>query len=74
MSFSFFTAISGKVTLENGTLKALNNGGSIGRLPVHPALMKYSDPIFADLWAALDREKKSVSKMTAMNFIRKPLF
>jgi hypothetical protein len=30
--------------------------------------MKYADPIFADLWAALDREKKSVSKMSAIEF------
>lgn len=64
--FSFYTATSGKVALENGALKASNNGGSIGRLPVHPALMKYSDPIFADLWAALDREKKSLSKMVGI--------
>ncbi|MFZ1219220.1 MAG: zinc ribbon domain-containing protein [Chthoniobacterales bacterium] len=66
--FSFFTATSSNVTLADGALKASNNGGSIGRLPVHPALMKYADPIFADLWAALDREKKSVSKMSAIEF------
>ena len=64
--FSFYTTTSGKVTLENGALKASNNGGTIGRLPVHPALMKYADPIFADLWAALDREKKSLSKMAGL--------
>lgn len=64
--FSFFTGTSSKVTLENGTLKASNNGGSIGRLPVHPFIMKYSDPIFSDLWAALDRERKSVAKMGAI--------
>jgi hypothetical protein len=66
--FSFYTAISNNVTLTNGALKASNNGGTIGRLPVHPALMKYADPVFADLWAALDREKKSVSKMSAIEF------
>ncbi|MEY2504095.1 MAG: hypothetical protein QOG27_375, partial [Verrucomicrobiota bacterium] len=66
--FSFFTATSGNVTLADGALKTSNNGGRIGRLPVHPALMKYADPIFADLWTALDREKKSVSKMSAIEF------
>jgi hypothetical protein len=66
--FSVFTGTSSKVTLENGTLKASNNGGTIGRLPVHPLLMKYADPIFSDLWAALERERKAVSKMSAIEF------
>jgi hypothetical protein len=66
--FSVFTATSSKVTLDNGTLKASNNGGSIGRLPVHPMLMKYAEPVFADLWAALERERKSVAKMNAIEF------
>lgn len=66
--FSVFTTTSAKVTLQNGTLSAANNGGSIGRLPIHPLLMKYADPIFADLWAALDRERKAVAKMNAIEF------
>jgi len=66
--FSVFTTTSSKVTLQNGTLIAANNGGSIGRLPVHPWLMKYADPLFADLWAALERERKSVAKMGAIEF------
>jgi hypothetical protein len=65
---SFFTSTSSKVTLENGTLKASNNGGKIGRLPVHPLLMKYADAIFGDLWSALDRERKAISKMNAIEF------
>jgi hypothetical protein len=68
LGFSVYTATSSRVTLENGTLKASNNGGSIGRLPIHPALMKYADLIFGDLWTALEREKKSVSKMAAIEF------
>jgi len=66
--FSVFTTTSSRVTLQNGTLTALNNGGRIGRLPVHPLLMKYADPLFADLWTALDRERKAVSKMGAIEF------
>ena len=68
--FSLFTATSSKVALQDGKLTATNNGGSIGRMPVHPLLMKYADPLFADLWAALDRERKSVSKMSALEFHR----
>jgi hypothetical protein len=66
--FSVFTTTTSKVTVQNGTLTAANNGGRIGRLPVHPLLMKYADPLFADLWAALDRERKSVAKMGAIEF------
>lgn len=66
--FSVYTSTSSRVSLENGTLKAANNGGRIGRMPIHPALMKYADVVFGDLWAALDREKKSVAKMAAIEF------
>lgn len=66
--FSIFTTTSAKVSLQNGRLTVSNNGGSIGRLPIHPLLMKYADPLFGDLWGALDREKKSVAKMEAIEF------
>ena len=66
--FSIFTATSSKVTLQNGTLAASNIGGSIGRLPIHPLIMKYADPIFGDLWGALDRERKAVAKMAGIEF------
>ena len=65
---SVFPAISYNVTLQNGTLTASNNGGSIGRMPIHPVIMKFGDILFTDLWTALDREKKSVSKMGAIEF------
>ena len=66
--FSVYTTTSSRVTLENGTLKAANNGGRIGRLPVHPLVMKYADPIFGDLWTALDRERKALAKMNGIEF------
>jgi len=66
--FSVYTATSSKVTLQNGAIAATNNGGSIGRLPVHPMLMKYADVLFGDLWTALDRERKSVAKMDRIEF------
>ena len=68
LGFSVFHAISYNVTLQNGTLTASNNGGSIGRMPIHPMIMKYGDILFTDLWTALDREKKLVSKMGAIEF------
>lgn len=66
--FSLFTTTSSKVTLQNHTITATNNGGAIGRLRVHPLLMKYADFLFADVWTALDRERKSVSKMGGIEF------
>lgn len=66
--FSVYTATASKVTLQNGAIAATNIGGSIGRLPVHPMLMKYGDVLFTDLWAALDRERKSVAKMDRIEF------
>jgi hypothetical protein len=68
--YSLFTTTSSKVTLQNGTLTATNNGGSIGRLPVHPLIMNYADLIFADLWSALERDRKAVAKMGAIEFRR----
>jgi hypothetical protein len=66
LGFSVFHAISYNVALKNGTLTASPTGGSIGKMPIHPIIMKYGDVLFPDLWAALDREKKSISKMDAI--------
>lgn len=66
--FSVYTSTASKVSVNNGTLNATNVGGSIGRLPIHPLIMKYGDALFADLWGALDREKKSVAKMGTIEF------
>jgi hypothetical protein len=30
--------------------------------------MKYGDLLFSDVWTALDRERKSVAKMSAIEF------
>jgi len=64
--FSFYTSTLAKVSLQDGKLAVSILGGSIGRMPVHPFIMKYADPLFSDLWAALDREKKAVSKMDSI--------
>ena len=68
LGFSVFTSISQNVRLQNGTLTVSNNGGSIGRLPIHPMVMKFGDILFTDLWAALEREKKLVAKMGTIEF------
>ena len=68
LGFSVFHAISNKVTLQDGKLTASSNAGKIGRMPIHPEIMKYGDVLFRDLWAGLDAERKLVSKMGAIEF------
>jgi len=45
-----------------------SKGGSIGRLFIHPAIMQFGDILFADVWGALDRERKLVMKMGGIEF------
>jgi len=66
--YSLFSQASYRVDAGAGKIAATNNGGWIGRLPVHPAIMRFGDIIFADLWSALERERKLVGKMGAVNF------
>ena len=66
--FSVFYAISNKVTLQDGKLTASSNAGKIGRMPIHPQVMKHGDILFRDLWTALDAERKLVSKLGAIEF------
>lgn len=62
------TTASYEVALQDGEFTAKNRGGSIGRLPVHPLLMKHADFVFGDLRAALERERKSIAKLGAVEF------
>lgn len=65
--FSVFTAGWYAVGLQNGALTTTSRGGKLGRLPVHPALMKYATPyLFGDLATALDRDRKSIVKLGAI--------
>ena len=64
--YSIYSRASYRVDLSKGKMSVINDGGWIGQLPIHPALMKYADIIFADLWKALDRERRLVSKMNTV--------
>ena len=66
--YSLFSRTSYRVDASAGKISATNVGGWIGRMPVHPVIMRFGDIIFADLWSALDRERKLLGKMGAVNF------
>jgi hypothetical protein len=64
--YSLYSRASYRVAVNEGKIAASNNGGWIGRLPIFPQLMQVADIIFADLWSALDRERKLVAKMAGI--------
>lgn len=66
--YSIYSQSAFRVDLKGGKISAVNIGGWIGRLPIHPAIMTYADVIFADVWSALDRERRLLSKMGSVTF------
>jgi len=66
--YSLYSTDSVAVKLAVGKITGANRGGAIGRLPVYPRFMECSEVIFADVWSALERERKLVSKGTAIEF------
>jgi hypothetical protein len=66
--YSLYHRLSYRVDLRDGKISASNNGGWIGRLPLYPQIMRFADIMFADLWSALDRERKLVTKMGGIEF------
>lgn len=63
IGYSLYLVTLYRVTLKDGKLDAVDLGGQIGRLPIHPQIMKYAEGLNSNLWAALDRERKSLAKM-----------
>ena len=66
--YSLYTSTSLAVQLADGKLNVSSRGGAIGRLPIHPQIMDYLNIIFADVWSALDRERKLITKADAIEF------
>jgi hypothetical protein len=66
--FSFYTGGRYRVAVQNGAISAVENAGSIGRLPLHPQLMKLCGFLFADVARALDHDRKLLAKMSRIEF------
>ncbi|MDB6148565.1 MAG: hypothetical protein JWQ44_13 [Chthoniobacter sp.] len=61
--FSMFSSIQHLVEMKDGKFAPVVNGGSVGRLQIHPQVMKYLDYPFRGFWTALKREKEQVQKI-----------
>ncbi len=65
---SIFCGSTYQVSIEQEKIKANNRGGYIGRLPIHPALMKYADVTLQKAWDSLARERNSVARLAGLEF------
>jgi hypothetical protein len=68
LGHSIYSGSSYRVKIDNGKIISTNNGGYIGRMPIHPALMKYADIILQKVWDSLARERNSVAKLASIEF------
>ncbi len=66
--FPLSTTSAFTASVQDGNVVVKNRGGAIGRMPVHPLVMQYSGFLFSDLAAVLERERKSVAKLAAVEF------
>lgn len=66
--FPIYTTTVYGVEPRDGKLEVSNYGGRIGRLSVHPQIMRFDDLLFGDLWMALNRESKTLAKMGSIEF------
>lgn len=64
--FPIYTSVAFAPAVNGTAITVKCRGGAIGRLPIHPMLMQYGDILFADVRTALEREKKSIVKLGAV--------
>jgi hypothetical protein len=57
-----------RVAIANGKITTNNLGGYIGRMPIHPALMKYADVLLGKAWECLARERNSIARLAGIEF------
>jgi hypothetical protein len=69
LGFSIYYGSSYRVTVENGKIASANTEGYIGRMPIHPVLMKSAAALlFSKTWATLARERKDVARLVGIEF------
>lgn len=68
MKLSILAGNTYRVTIANGKIAGEGVAGYIGRMPIHPSLVKYTDLLFGKAWASLARERNSVSRLAGVEF------
>ena len=66
--FSLYAGSAYRVTIGDGKIAAVSSAGYIGRMPIHPSLMRYSDIVFRQAWECVARERKSLAQLAALEF------
>lgn len=64
--FSIYTGGTYSILDHDGKLVASAKGGAIGRLPIHSALMKFSEFLFGDVVSALRQPMKEVRLLSSI--------
>jgi hypothetical protein len=64
--YPIYTSGAFAVQLQNSKLSAAPASGAIGRLPIHPALMRYAHFLFADVAGAMERERKLITRVGSL--------
>jgi len=68
LGYSIYSGSSYRVKIDNGKIVSTTTSGYIGRMPIHPAVMKYADILLAKAWDSLARERNSVAKLSSIEF------
>ena len=64
--YAIYTSGAFNAQLQGGKLSVTATSGAIGRLPIHPALMRYAGILFGDVVRAMERERKLISHAGSM--------
>lgn len=67
-SYPLYTSTAYSVSSNNGKVEATHAGGAIGRLQIDARLMRFIDVVFSDVWAALDHDRKLLSRFATIQF------
>jgi len=62
----FYSGVLYRLEVKDGKFTPTILGGNFGRLAVHPLAMQYLDFFFQKLWTALDRQRKQMDGMQAV--------
>ena len=69
LGLSIYGGASYRVTVEGGKIVGTNIGGYIGRMPIHPMLMKSAEALlFSKAWEVFAQERRDLAKLAGLEF------